>query len=172
MTFKEIVSRWNGGVTLGSARRFAKKIGVDESVVGKWVNGKGKPGEKNIPIVLKELRKELIKLTLEELMDSFQTGPDSEDTIQVKKDFSVEEWELLQKIKHEIRAKEGLVVKPADVFRRLVRLYGGAQWLPTPVQPPASALRPPERLSPKPVDIDEQGKAGLPSTKEMGGSAG
>ncbi len=45
MTFEEALKKWNGGISRGAQRAFAKKISRHEVTVGHWVNGRGAPGE-------------------------------------------------------------------------------------------------------------------------------
>lgn len=48
MTLLEKLIEWNGGINRGARRRFAKALGVTDSVVSQWVQGNRKPGEETI----------------------------------------------------------------------------------------------------------------------------
>ena len=45
MEFKELLAKWNRGISRGSQRKFAKAVGVKEAAVSEWVRLARAPGE-------------------------------------------------------------------------------------------------------------------------------
>jgi transcriptional regulator with XRE-family HTH domain len=128
MKFEELLKKWNKGILRGAQLRLAKSLGIDQSAIRRWMEGITTPAEKLRPKIAKELG-----VTVEVLMESLKsasTSQNAENVIRLKEEFNVEEWEFLVDIINDIRAKEGLDVKPADVFRRLVRMFRTGQLVP------------------------------------------
>lgn len=55
MTIKDVLTRWNGGVYRGAAKRLSVKTGVDKTVLSRWIRSKLILGEKSLARVAKEL---------------------------------------------------------------------------------------------------------------------
>lgn len=64
-TLDELLTAWNDGVLRGAARRFARKLAVDETTVSRWRSGEYPPDPELRPRIAKELG-----ITIPELMDS------------------------------------------------------------------------------------------------------
>ena len=46
--FLNLLYKWNDGIERGAKAKFAKALGITQSVIGSWIMGRQKPGEVNI----------------------------------------------------------------------------------------------------------------------------
>lgn len=67
--FEELLKKWNRGVFRGAQQRLAKRLGIKQSTVSRWVSGTLSPGEELRFRVAKELG-----VTDEELAGCFSPG--------------------------------------------------------------------------------------------------